>query len=76
MNSSLKLCKVAEGVECIYPKLGITWEWDIGACDIILSEANSILIDMTTKKPPLYNKKNIENNHFIAMDKYFYNFIV
>jgi 3'(2'), 5'-bisphosphate nucleotidase len=72
MNSSLKLCKVAEGRECIYPKFGGTSEWDIGASDIILFEANSVLIDQSTNKPPLYNKESLRNNHFIAMDKDFY----
>lgn len=69
LNSSLKLCKVAEGKDCIYPKIGGTSEWDTGASDIILFESNSELIDLSTNKPPLYNKKSVRNNHFIARDR-------
>jgi len=73
LNSSLKLCKVAEGTKCIYPKLGDTAEWDIAASDIILSESKSEIIDLTTNKPPLYNKENTLNNHFVARDKEYFN---
>lgn len=72
MNSSLKLCKIAEGKECIYPKLGLTSEWDTAASDIILFEAKSEIIDQTTNKPPLYNKKSILNNHFVARDREYF----
>jgi 3'(2'), 5'-bisphosphate nucleotidase len=73
MNSSLKLCKVADGFRCIYPKFSTTWEWDIAASDIILQESKSTIMDQKTNEHPLYNKTNIKNNSFIAMDNYFLN---
>jgi len=39
MGSALKICLVAEGAGDIYPRLGLTSEWDTAAADIVLKEA-------------------------------------
>ena len=39
VGSSLKLCVLAEGGADIYPRLGLTSEWDIGAAQAVLTAA-------------------------------------
>ncbi len=65
-GSSIKICKLAEGVIDIYPRLNGTKEWDTAASHIIANEAGCKLIDIDTMQELIYNKKNIANNHFIA----------
>jgi len=65
-GSSLKICKLAEGVIDIYPRLNGTKEWDTAASHIIANESGCKLIDIETNQELLYNKINIQNNFFIA----------
>ena len=65
-GSSIKLCKLAEGIIDIYPRLNGTKEWDTAAGHIIANEAGCKLIDIETKNELIYNKVNIKNNFFIA----------
>lgn len=66
-GSSLKLCMIAEGSASIYPKLGTTMEWDTAAGHALLlaSGKNIFLPDLQTEL--IYNKKNLQNPHFIAL---------
>lgn len=68
-GSSLKFCLLAEGSADIYPRFGLTSEWDIGAACAIMSESNCEIIgidgDITFNK-----KENILNPFFIAKSKY------
>jgi len=66
LGSSIKMCRLAEGVIDIYPRFYGSKEWDTAAAQIILYESGCKIIDIETKKELLYNKKNINNNHFIA----------
>jgi 3'(2'), 5'-bisphosphate nucleotidase len=65
-GSSIKICKLAEGVIDVYPRLNGTKEWDTAASHIIANEAGCKLVDITTNKELIYNKKSIKNNFFIA----------
>jgi 3'(2'), 5'-bisphosphate nucleotidase len=65
-GSSIKICKLAEGVIDVYPRLNGTKEWDTAASHIIANEAGCKLIDIRTQKELTYNKINIKNNFFIA----------
>ena len=65
-GSSIKICKLAEGVIDVYPRLNGTKEWDTAACQIIANEAGCKLIDITTNAELVYNKPNIKNNYFVA----------
>ncbi len=65
-GSALKFCKIAEGEIDVYARLNGTMEWDTGAGQIILEEANAKIIDIETKKPIVYNRENQVNNYFIA----------
>ncbi len=69
-GSSLKLCLIAEGRAEIYPRLGPTMEWDIGAGHSIITAAGGS-IQTTDGKDLLYNKENLLNPWFIARSKYF-----
>ncbi|MCD6597455.1 MAG: 3'(2'),5'-bisphosphate nucleotidase CysQ [Bacteroidales bacterium] len=69
-GSSLKLCLIAEGKAEIYPRLGPTMEWDIGAGHSIIEAAGGS-IQTADGKDLLYNKENLLNPWFIARSKYF-----
>jgi len=68
MGSSLKICLVVEGEADIYPRLGTTMEWDIGAAHAIASEAGVNLqcfdgVEFSDQQ--LYNKVSLVNEWFV-----------
>lgn len=66
MGSALKSCLVAEGSADLYPRLGLTSEWDTAAAHCIVEEAGG-LITKTDMKPLLYNTKDsLLNPHFFV----------
>lgn len=66
-GSSLKLCMVAEGVADIYPRFGLTSEWDTAAAQCVVEQAGGIVVDRQFE-PLLYNaKEDILNPHFIVI---------
>ena len=67
MGSSIKFCKLAEGVADVYPRFGRTMEWDTAAGHAILKYAGGSIIDLKTKKELTYGKKNYENGSFVAL---------
>jgi 3'(2'), 5'-bisphosphate nucleotidase len=64
-GSSLKFCLVAEGKADVYPRFGLTSEWDTGAGQIVAEEADCVVLNMETNKPMEYNKENLLNPFFI-----------
>lgn len=46
MGSSLKFCRIAEGSADIYPRLGVTCEWDTAAGAAVLCAAGGRIIDL------------------------------
>jgi 3'(2'), 5'-bisphosphate nucleotidase len=64
-GSSLKFCRVAEGLADVYPRFGRTMEWDTGAPQAVLEAAGGAVcrVDGT---PLLYGKPGWENPHFIC----------
>lgn len=66
MGSATKFCALASGKIDVYARFNGTKEWDIAAADAILNESGCKMIDLVTKKPPVYNKTNLKNNFFIA----------
>ena len=64
-GSSLKFCRLAEGVVDIYPKFGPTMEWDTAAGQAILVAAGGRVLDPQSK-PILYQKPGYHNSAFIA----------
>ncbi|MGZ6027671.1 MAG: 3'(2'),5'-bisphosphate nucleotidase CysQ [Caulobacteraceae bacterium] len=67
MDSSAKLCMVAEGTADIYPRHGTTMEWDIAAAHAVVEAAGGTL---TTPEgePFAYGKadKGFKNGWFVA----------
>jgi 3'(2'), 5'-bisphosphate nucleotidase len=67
MGSSLKICLVAEGRADVYPRLGLTSEWDTAAAQCVLEESGGRLIDLKGA-PFRYNlKESLLNPHFFAV---------
>lgn len=67
MDSSIKLCRIAEGSADIYPRHGPTMEWDIAAAHAVLLAAGGRLTT-TDGAPFLYGKVNegFRNGWFVA----------
>jgi 3'(2'), 5'-bisphosphate nucleotidase len=57
IGSSLKSCLVAEGQADIYPRFGLTSEWDTAAAQCVVEQAGGYLTD-TNLQPLLYNTKD------------------
>ncbi len=67
IGSSLKFCRIAEGIADFYPRLGPTSEWDTGAGQCILEEAGGKVVDLQGR-PLVYNSsESILNPHFMAL---------
>ena len=67
MDSSVKLCRIAEGTADIYPRHGPTSEWDIAAGHAVLEAAGGSLT--TPEGEPLaYGKagERFLNGWFVA----------
>jgi len=66
IGSSLKSCMVAEGVVDLYPRLGLTSEWDTAAAQCIVEEAGGRMVQ-TNNQPLRYNTKDsLLNPEFFA----------
>lgn len=65
-GSSLKLCLVAEGVADIYPRLGLTSEWDTGAGHAVAKIAGANITQLDGS-PLLYNQKESYLNPFFIV---------
>ena len=63
MGSSLKICLVAEGVADVYPRLGLTSEWDTAAAHCVVVQAGGSLTDLEMQ-PLRYNTKDSLLNPF------------
>lgn len=67
MNSSVKICFVAQGVADIYPRLGPTSEWDTAAGQCIVEEAGGAVLNLDGE-PLSYNARStLENPGFIVI---------
>jgi 3'(2'), 5'-bisphosphate nucleotidase len=60
-GSALKFCRLAEGAIDIYPRLGMTSEWDTAAGQIIAEEAGCHVLSLSTGRPLEYGKERFEN---------------
>lgn len=66
-GSALKICWVAKGAADLYPRFGLTGEWDTAAGQCILEAAGGQLID-AKGKPLEYNRRTtLENPEFYAI---------
>lgn len=66
IGSSLKFCLVAEGSADLYPRIGLTSEWDTAAAHCVVREAGGEVTDLRGQ-PLRYNtKESILNPYFLV----------
>lgn len=65
-GSSLKFCRIAEGLADLYPRLAPTCEWDTAAAQAILEGAGGGVYQLTGE-PLVYSKPEVLNPNFIAL---------
>lgn len=68
-GSSLKLCMVAEGTADVYPRLGLTSEWDTAAGQAIAEAAGCEVVEFDTGARMMYNKEVLQNPWFVVRKK-------
>jgi len=68
MGSSLKLCLVAEGGADLYPRLGLTSEWDTAASQAVVEAAGGQVLRMPemTSLRCNENESSLLNPHFLV----------
>jgi 3'(2'), 5'-bisphosphate nucleotidase len=67
MGSSLKFCRVAEGLADFYPRVGPTSEWDTAAAQAVVEAAGGQVVKIDGS-PLAYNRKEIYlNPHFFVI---------
>jgi 3'(2'), 5'-bisphosphate nucleotidase len=66
MGSSLKICLVAAGDADVYPRLGLTCEWDTAAAQAVVEAAGGQVIDVDGA-PLRYNHKDEYLNPFFIV---------
>lgn len=67
LGSSLKFCRLAEGGLDVYPRFGLTSEWDTAAGQAILEAAGGCVID-PQGRPFRYNQRDgVLNGDFMAL---------
>ena len=68
MGSSLKLCLVAEGVADLYPRLGLTSEWDTAAAQAVVEGAGGKVVSYPDLNPLRCNanSESLLNPHFLV----------
>lgn len=67
IGSSLKLCQVAEGAADVYPRMGLTSEWDTAAAQVIVEAAGGCVVSAETGQPLRYNTRDsLLNPYFIV----------
>ena len=71
MGSSLKLCLVADGTADIYPRLGLTSEWDTAAAQAVVEAAGGQVLEHPSLTPLRYNTRpdTLLNPFFIVCAK-------
>jgi 3'(2'), 5'-bisphosphate nucleotidase len=67
VGSSLKLCVLAEGGADIYPRLGPTSEWDIGAAQAVLTAAGGGVYQPDGESLAYNTKESLLNPEFLAV---------
>ena len=66
IGSSLKLCLVAEGSADLYPRIGLTSEWDTAAAHCVVKEAGGDVADLSGTALRYNTKESILNPYFLA----------
>lgn len=67
MGSSLKFCVIAEGGADLYPRLGLTSEWDTAAAQAVVEQAGGQVVTLDGKPMKYNTKDDILNPHFFVV---------
>lgn len=67
MGSSLKFCVVAEGDADLYPRLGLTSEWDTAAAQAVVEQAGGSVVTLDGKPMKYNTKADILNPYFMVI---------
>lgn len=67
IGSSLKICLIAEGEADIYPRFGLTCEWDTAAAQVVLEEAGGHLVNRQWQSLTYNQKPSLLNPEFLAL---------
>lgn len=63
-GSSLKICQIAEGSADLYPRIGLTMEWDTAAAHAVVKAAGGNLYRVGTHTELDYNREELLNPYF------------
>jgi 3'(2'), 5'-bisphosphate nucleotidase len=66
MGSSLKLCLVAEGAADLYPRIGLTSEWDTAAAHCVVREAGGRVTNLQGQELRYNERDTFLNPYFLA----------
>jgi 3'(2'), 5'-bisphosphate nucleotidase len=66
IGSSLKFCLVAEGTADLYPRIGLTSEWDTGAAQCVVEQAGGLVTDLQGNKLQYNTKESFLNPFFLV----------
>jgi 3'(2'), 5'-bisphosphate nucleotidase len=66
VGSSLKFCLVADGSADLYPRLGLTSEWDTAAAQCIVEAAGGRVTDLAGRRLEYNRKASLLNPFFLA----------
>lgn len=67
MGSSLKFCVIAEGDADIYPRLGLTSEWDTAAAQAVVEQAGGQVLTLDGKPLKYNTKEEMLNPYFFVI---------
>jgi 3'(2'), 5'-bisphosphate nucleotidase len=65
-GSSLKFCRIAEGIADVYPRFGPTCQWDTAAAQCVLEVAGGAVTDMQGRRLCYGLDRPILNPEFVA----------
>jgi len=66
-GSSLKFCRIASGDADIYPRFGLTSQWDTAAAQCVLESAGGAVLDLIGKPLRYGLDRPVLNPHFVAI---------
>lgn len=69
MGSSLKFCLVADGAADLYPRIGLTSEWDTAAAQCVVEQAGGHVTDTNMQRLPYNTKDSLLNPYFFVFGK-------
>ena len=68
LSSAIKYCYIAQNKAVLHIGSDKMSLWDAAAGDLILAKSGGALIDLKTKKAPLYNTRQLKLNPTLAID--------